>query len=156
MVSENQREEITVSDGLQLGRSTVDTMDVKVAEEEVNTLQKQVAEVHKCFSLYLRGHICARNIILQLAVFFLQKNLELKKLQSQSETEGGTKPRNGSDGDSGVLVTGDENETFSTESTANGDQIRADAGDVVTSSTTVRVHATSSDKEPDMTDGTNV
>lgn len=48
MVSENQREEITVSDGLQLGRSTVDTMDVKMAEEEVNTLQKQVAEVHNC------------------------------------------------------------------------------------------------------------
>ena len=45
MVSENQREEITVSDGLQLGRSTVDTMDVKMAEDEVSTLQKQVTEV---------------------------------------------------------------------------------------------------------------
>ena len=45
MVSENQREEITVSDGLQLGRSTVDTMDVKMAEDEVNTLQKNVTEV---------------------------------------------------------------------------------------------------------------
>lgn len=45
MVSENQREEITVSDGLQLGRSTVDTLDVKMVEEEVNTLQKQVADV---------------------------------------------------------------------------------------------------------------
>ena len=45
MVSENQREEITVSDGLQLGRSTVDTTDVKMVEDEVNTLQKQVAEV---------------------------------------------------------------------------------------------------------------
>ena len=31
------------------------------------------------------------------------------------------KPRNGSDGDSGVLVTADENDMFSTESTANGD-----------------------------------
>ncbi len=31
------------------------------------------------------------------------------------------KPRNGSDGDSGVLITADENEVFSTESTANGD-----------------------------------
>ena len=55
-----------------------------------------------------------------------------------------------------MLVTGDENETFSTESTANGDQIRAEAGEVVTSSATVRVHATSQDKEPDVTDGTNV
>lgn len=45
MVSENQREEITVSDGLQLGRSTVDTTDIKTAEDEVNTLQKQVNEV---------------------------------------------------------------------------------------------------------------
>ena len=45
MVSENQREEITVSDGLQLGRSTVDTMDVKMVEDEVNTLQTKVAEV---------------------------------------------------------------------------------------------------------------
>lgn len=159
MVSENQREEITVSDGLQLGRSTVDTMDVKMAEEEVNTLQKQVDEVHKCLQLYWRGHICAHDyILIVVSTFFilLQKNLELKKLQSQSETEGGIKPRNGSDGDSGVLVTGDENETFSTESTANGDQIRAEAGEVVTSSTTVRVHATNPDKERDMTDGTNV
>ena len=31
------------------------------------------------------------------------------------------KPRTGSDGDSGVLVMTDENEVFSTESTANGD-----------------------------------
>ncbi len=45
MVSENQREEITVSDGLQLGRSTVDTTDIKTAEDEVNTLQKQVNQV---------------------------------------------------------------------------------------------------------------
>ena len=45
MVSENQREEITVSDGLQLGRSTVDTTDIKTVEDEVNTLQKQVNEV---------------------------------------------------------------------------------------------------------------
>jgi hypothetical protein len=46
MVSENQREEITVSDGLQLGRSTVDTTDIKTAEDEVNTLQKQVDQVN--------------------------------------------------------------------------------------------------------------
>ena len=51
MVSENQREEITVSDGLQLGRSTVDTTDVKNVEEEVNTLQKQVDEVTRTVSL---------------------------------------------------------------------------------------------------------
>ena len=46
MVSENQREEITVSDGLQLGRSTVDTTDIKTAEDEVSTLQKQVNQVN--------------------------------------------------------------------------------------------------------------
>ena len=51
MVSENQREEITVSDGLQLGRSTVDTTDIKTAEDEVNTLQKQVNEVRCPLSL---------------------------------------------------------------------------------------------------------
>ena len=51
MVSENQREEITVSDGLQLGRSTVDTTDIKTAEDEVNTLQKQVNEVNCPLSL---------------------------------------------------------------------------------------------------------
>ena len=51
MVSENQREEITVSDGLQLGRSTVDTTDIKTAEDEVNTLQKQVNEVSCPLSL---------------------------------------------------------------------------------------------------------
>ena len=47
MVSENQREEITVSDGLQLGRSTVDTTDIKTAEDEVSTLQKQVNAVSR-------------------------------------------------------------------------------------------------------------
>ena len=45
MVRENSREEITVSDGLQLGRTTVDQTDVREAEEEVTTLKTQVTEV---------------------------------------------------------------------------------------------------------------
>ena len=57
MVSENQREEITVSDGLQLGRSTVDTMDVKTVEEEVSTLQEQVAAVNQ-YSVYVCVCVC--------------------------------------------------------------------------------------------------
>lgn len=166
MVSENQREEITVSDGLQLGRSTVDTMDVKTVEDEVNTLQKQVTEVHKCLTGQHHVHACMCTIIYQLVGYcnankfsLLQKNLELKELQSQSEGEGGVKPRTGSDGDSGVLVTGDENETFSTESTANGDHIRAEAGEAIASSAAVHVDATNQDddEEPEVTsDGTNV
>ena len=61
MVSENQREEITVSDGLQLGRSTVDTTDIKTVEDEVSTLQKQVNDVSLsfCFSLSLKvSYLC--------------------------------------------------------------------------------------------------
>ncbi len=45
MIRENSREEVTVSDGLQLGRSTVDNTDVRTAESEVNNLRRQVAEV---------------------------------------------------------------------------------------------------------------
>ena len=45
MVQENSREEVTVSDGLQLGRSTVDQTDLKSAEDEVNNLENEVAEV---------------------------------------------------------------------------------------------------------------
>ena len=45
MVRENSRDEVTVSDGLQLGRSTVDQSDVRSAEDEVNDLRHQVAEV---------------------------------------------------------------------------------------------------------------
>ena len=92
-------------------------------------------------------------------ILYLQKNLELKELQSKGDNQGGTKPRNGSDGDSGVLVTGDENETFSTESTANGDQIRAEAGEVGVTSLTARIDTTCLDEceEPVSTsDGTNV
>ena len=92
-------------------------------------------------------------------ILYLQKNLELKELQSKGDSQGGTKPRNGSDGDSGVLVTGDENETFSTESTANGDQIRAEAGEAGVTSLTARIDTTCLDEceEPVATsDGTNV
>lgn len=86
----------------------------------------------------------------------------MKELQSQSGTSGGTRPRNGSDGDSGVLVTGDDNETFSTESTANGDHIRAEAGEAGTCSAIGRIDTTTptildEGEEPEMTsDGTNV
>lgn len=57
-----------------------------------------------------------------------------------------------------MLVTGDDNETFSTESTANGDQIRAEAG---TPSVAVHFDTTSpitdEVQEPEITsDGTNV
>ena len=45
MVQENSREEVTVSDGLQLGRSTVDQTDIKSAEDEVNNLEDEVAKV---------------------------------------------------------------------------------------------------------------
>ncbi len=51
----------------------------------------------------------------------LQKNLELQQLEGELVNEeelGQLKPRNGSDGDSGVQVTVDENDIFSTESTA--------------------------------------
>lgn len=51
----------------------------------------------------------------------MQKDLELQQLQGELVHEdelGQLKPRNGSDGDSGVQVTVDENEVFSTESTA--------------------------------------
>ena len=88
-----------------------------------------------------------------------QKNLELKELQNQGETQGGIKPRNGSDGDSGVLVTGDENETFSTESTANGDHIRAEAGEANNLARIDTTTPTIADEgeEPKVTsDGTNV
>lgn len=57
-------------------------------------------------------------------MFPLQKEVELRDLEDKIDCDsklGGLKPRNGSDGDSGVLVTGDENEVFSTESTTNGE-----------------------------------
>jgi len=98
MVQENAREEVTVSDGLQLGRSTVDQTDLKSAEDEVNNLEHEVAE----------------------------KDMELRNLEDEEQQveETNTKvngQRMGSDGDSGVLVTGDET-FFSTESTTNGEQ----------------------------------
>lgn len=57
----------------------------------------------------------------------MQKDLELRELQGEivSEDIGVLKPHTGSDGDSGVLVTVDENEVFSTESTANGETHRS-------------------------------
>ena len=60
MVRENSREEVTVSDGLQLGRSTVDQNDIKTAEEEVNDLKKQVAEVRKELAVVCCGTPCSR------------------------------------------------------------------------------------------------
>ena len=53
MLSENTREEITASDGLQLGHTSVDQSDFHSAEEEVRNLENKVAEVsspHPFFS----------------------------------------------------------------------------------------------------------
>ena len=54
----------------------------------------------------------------------MQKDLQLRQLQDEVIPEeavgGGIKPHTGSDGDSGVLVTVDENDVFSSETTANG------------------------------------
>ena len=58
----------------------------------------------------------------------MQKDLELQQLEgvvNEEDLEMNVKPpRNGSDGDSGVLVTVDDNEAFSSESTTNGDSHR--------------------------------
>ena len=54
MVRENSREEVTVSDGLQLGRTTVDPTEIKSAEDEVDTLKHQVEEV----GVYLLKTLC--------------------------------------------------------------------------------------------------
>lgn len=45
MVRENEREEITVSDGLQLGRTTIDQTEVHTAEDKVDKLKQQNAKV---------------------------------------------------------------------------------------------------------------
>lgn len=45
MVRENEREEITVSDGLQLGRTTVDQTEVHTVEHEVDQLKQENAKV---------------------------------------------------------------------------------------------------------------
>lgn len=45
MVRENEREEITVSDGLQLGRTTIDQTEVHTVEDEVDQLKQQNAKV---------------------------------------------------------------------------------------------------------------
>ena len=48
MVRENEREEITVSDGLQLGHTTVDQADVNAVEGEVDKLKQQNEKVCGC------------------------------------------------------------------------------------------------------------
>jgi hypothetical protein len=45
MVRENDREEITVSDGLQLGHTTVDQTEINTAESEVGKLKQQNEKV---------------------------------------------------------------------------------------------------------------
>ena len=47
MVSESTREEVTVSDGLQLGRTTVDQTEVQTVETEINNLKTQIAQVRR-------------------------------------------------------------------------------------------------------------
>ena len=45
MVRENVREEVTVSDGLQLGRTTMDQTEVRTVEEEVTQLKEENEKV---------------------------------------------------------------------------------------------------------------
>ncbi len=45
MVRENDREEITVSDGLQLGRTTIDQTELNTVEGEVDQLKEANAQV---------------------------------------------------------------------------------------------------------------
>ena len=45
MVRENAREEVTVSDGLQLGRTTMDQTEVRTVEEEVTQLKEENEKV---------------------------------------------------------------------------------------------------------------
>ena len=45
MVRENEREEITVSDGLQLGRTTIDQTEINTVESEVDHLKAENAKV---------------------------------------------------------------------------------------------------------------
>ncbi len=45
MVRENAREEVTVSDGLQLGRTTMDQTEVRTMEEEVSHLKEENEKV---------------------------------------------------------------------------------------------------------------
>ncbi len=52
MVRENSREEIAVSDGLQLGRTTIDQTEVQTIELEVTQLKQNNAEVRMTIILY--------------------------------------------------------------------------------------------------------
>ena len=52
MVQENNREEITVSDGLQLGRSSIDQTEARTVEDEVSQLKNQNAEVSSLPKVY--------------------------------------------------------------------------------------------------------
>ncbi len=49
MLRENSREEVTISDGLQLGRSVVDQSDIRTVEDDlkVSDLRKRVVEVRQ-------------------------------------------------------------------------------------------------------------
>lgn len=55
-----------------------------------------------------------------MVFLYTQKENEIGQLVGRMTAN----TRTGSDGDSGVLITVDENEVFSTESTANGDTTR--------------------------------
>ena len=52
MVRENDREEITVSDGLQLGRTTIDQTEINTVEGEVDQLKQQIAKVSMILLYY--------------------------------------------------------------------------------------------------------
>ena len=52
MINENQREEVTAGDGLQLGHTSVDQSDMQTAEEEVRRLEEKVEQVRHTATLY--------------------------------------------------------------------------------------------------------
>lgn len=59
MVRENSREEITVSDGLQLGRTTIDQTEVHTVEDEVKQLKManaEVSEIRCCLCTLMAPH----------------------------------------------------------------------------------------------------
>lgn len=60
MVNENTREEVTASDGLQLGHTSVDQTEIQSAEEDVKNLQQKVAQVS---SVFLFVFFCSINSI---------------------------------------------------------------------------------------------
>ena len=68
MVNENTREEVTASDGLQLGHTSAEPTDMQSTEEEILQLKKKVAEVSESC---LHWSECLCNWLLQLQENYL-------------------------------------------------------------------------------------